>query len=181
MDTAAPERKDRADIETDDFTPRVLFADDGEHVRVSGMVGRRHEHEAVPDVEVGVWNRPPFTADLDERQHRNLDDLEQTSGSVGRAASPARVHVQSQPVALLGLIATLENHDARARVHGDVVDVAVGVVVVRKAVRQPDDRTHAEFVAENFLDVELGEVRVAIGVHQALDRRDQRALAIDGE
>ena len=48
-------------------------------------------------------------------------------------------------------------------------------------MRQPHDDVDAELVDQVLLDLAPGQVRVAVGVQQALRRRDERALAVDGD
>ncbi|PAV93554.1 hypothetical protein WR25_12586 [Diploscapter pachys] len=57
---------------------------------------------------------------------------------------------------------------------GEVVDMAIGMVV-QQAVTQPDDTRIAQILAQPALDIGLGHRRVAIGIEQALFGRHHRA------
>ncbi len=67
-------------------------------------------------------------------------------------------------------------HEARK-----VVDVAVGFVV-EDTLAEPDDASHAEEGAQLRLDLRAAQVRVSIGVEQALfgDQGGARAIDVNG-
>ena len=71
-----------------------------------------------------------------------------------------------------------QEDDAGAGEAGEVVDVAVGLVL-EDAVAEPDHLLGAEVVVERRLDRGAVELRVAVRVQQALLGGQHRALAVD--
>ena len=64
---------------------------------VPGIVERRHQHEAVGDVEVRIAGRQPLPVELDRLGHRQLDDAQRAchpglSSTAAAASSPASAH-----------------------------------------------------------------------------------------
>ncbi len=53
--------------------------------RSRGIVERRHQHEAVGDVEVGVAGRQPLAVEDDRRRHRQRHHLERAAVAASRA------------------------------------------------------------------------------------------------
>ena len=84
----------------------------------------------------------------------------------------------AQVVRVVLVVGPGQQHLAGTHVAAEVVDVAVGLVVV-EAVRQPDDALHRKVVAQGPLDLRLAQVRVAVVVEQAFLGGDQRAFAVD--
>ena len=70
-----------------------------------------------------------------------------------------------------------EQHAARPRETGDVVDMAVGLVI-RESVAQPDHLADAGIERERFLDLLLREIGIAVRVQQSLLGGEQGALAV---
>ena len=97
------------------------------------------------------------------------------------SAGDAMVDVEPQPVVLVRIVAPLEHEVARRGERGDVVDVAVGVVVERQPVREPDGAFGAELGAQLFVDLDLRHRRIPVRVHQALRRGDEGAVAVAGD
>ena len=58
--------------------------------------------------------------------------------------------------------------------------MAVGVAVLGEALPQPHHVLDAQVVAQALLDLLARQLRVAVGVQQALLGGQQRALAVDG-
>jgi hypothetical protein len=87
----------------------------------------------------------------------------------------------ARDVVRVGLLDHLEEHLARPRERGDEVDVPVGVTVLDEALAEPDDPIDAEEVAQAGLDLVLAEVRVAVGVEQALLGGQRRPGSVDDD
>ena len=66
------------------------------------------------------------------------DDVECPTAGIERTLRDPPVDVEAQPVGLVGIVAPLQHQTTRGGEGGDVVDVAVGVVVEGQTVRQPD-------------------------------------------
>ena len=106
---------------------------------------------AVGQVEVERRDHRPLAVDDDLGQHVDLDDLEpggRQHRDVARAAGRGRGASGSAVV-------WAARRPGRTQ-SGDVVDVAVGVVVLEQAVRQPHDPLDAEPRAERGLDARRG-------------------------
>jgi hypothetical protein len=76
------------------------------------------------------------------------------------------------------IVAPCEHHDTGAHEAGEVVDVAVRLVV-DDAAPEPDDALGAEVVAQHALDLAARKRGVAVGVEQALFCCQHSALAVD--
>ena len=76
------------------------------------------------------------------------------------------------------VIAPGEHHDARPCEAGEVVHVAIGLVL-RHAAAEPDHPLGAEVLEQHPLDLRTRAAGVAVGVQQALFGAQHRALAVD--
>lgn len=195
MDVAAAEE----DLAPRDHHHLVL----GEHaledrpgLGVLGIVEARRDDAAVDDQEVHVG---AGQANGGIARLAALDDIHAVALFLGRVQRAGDRHLVYHQLASLGVAAFFQHaegglaaqvvrvvlvvgpgqqHLAGTHVAAEVVDVAVGLVVV-EAVRQPDDALHRKVVAQGPLDLRLAQVRVAVVVEQAFLGGDQRAFAVD--
>ena len=84
VDAAAAVGEDGADVEADDLAVGIVLGDDRQHLVVGGVAAHRHGDDAVGDVVVEVRHGDALAADLGERQHRDLDDLDRLAEGVDR-------------------------------------------------------------------------------------------------
>ena len=84
-------------------------------------------------------------------------------------------------VRIRAVVAALEQRPARRGEGDDVVDVAVGPVVLRDRIGEPDDPGRTEGVAEHRLDRRTVVSRVPVGVEQAALGRHQRSRSVAGD
>jgi hypothetical protein len=104
--------------------------------------------------------------------------LERPAARVGRRLQAAARVERDRVLGVVVIVGPRERHDAGAHEAAEVVDVAVGLVGVH-ATAEPDDRLHAEEVAQAAFDLVAAQLRVAVAVEQALLRHEARALAVD--
>src|SRR5688572_2779818 len=76
-----------------------------------------------------------------------------------------------------GVVGPVQRDHSRLHETGQVVDMAIGLVVDH-ALAQPDDLPHAEVITQMLLDVRTAHVRISVAVQQALLGDQRRALAI---
>ncbi|MNQ43820.1 hypothetical protein D3C85_575600 [compost metagenome] len=112
-----------------------------------------------------------------QTRRRNAQDLELAAHGVGRLRQQAGGLVIDLCVRVLATEGDGAGDDARRDEAGQVVDVAVGVVV-QQAVAQPDHHLGADRGGQSGLGVGLAPVLVAVPVQQALARSQDRAFAV---
>ncbi len=151
---AAASAGERAAVDADDLAIRELLADDRERSPIGRLTGERHDHAAVPDVEVEIADR--FGRQVER------DDLE-----------PGRL--EQWPV-----FRELAQDAARRHERHDVVGMAAGLVV-RKPLREPDRPVGAQVPAERVLELLARRAGIAVRAQDRALDRDQRPIPVDGD
>ncbi len=140
-----------------------------------GAVDDGHHGPAVGQVQVQGRDVGPLPVDHDHGEDVDLDDL------IARAGEHLDVGPEPVVVGVPRVSRGLGQHDPGTDAEGDVVDVAVGVVVMEQTVGEPEDPLDAQPPPELGLDAGPVEAGVPVGVEQALLRRDHRPRSVHGD
>jgi hypothetical protein len=136
VDPAAAERQ-RLAGDGDRLAARVERGDQRERLAVRLLSPHGDDETAVADVEVRVRHDDRRLLALDVRKPRQLDDVQ------AGVAQPAQVVLAGRVVRVRLVGHGLEHDPPGLDERADVVDVAVGVVVLDKPGAQPDDALRA--------------------------------------
>ena len=137
----------------------------------------RHHDDAVSDDEVHVrGGRDVARRVAIQPDARDAHDIEPTAHRVRRRLEGAGDLLERRRIGVVGAAGRLAHDAPRCHETGDVVDVAVGVVVL-ETFRDPDDGPGAERFTERPLGLGLRPA-VAVGIEQRLARRQDRAFAV---
>ena len=93
--------------------------------------------------------------------------LERPAARVGRRLQAAARVERDRVLRVALVVGPRQRDDAGPHEAAEVVDVAVGLVVVHAAA-EPDHPLDAEVVAQAALDLVAAQLRIAVGVEQAL-------------
>ena len=165
-----------------DGTPTTLWSGNtvcsaGERGLLGWRAVDRHDDQTIGDDEVHVRGRRDLAegvaieADAGDARH-----LELAPRGIRRRFERARDRFERLAVGIVVARRRLADDAARADEARDVVDMAVGVVVLQALV-DPDDLPGAEGFAERRFGLRLGPA-VAVRVEQRLPRGQHRALAV---
>ena len=141
---------------------------------VGGAAGQRHDHAPVAEIEVEIGQhhlrpRHPAVGQQGELDHPEAGGLGPPvvlgHGLVVGVAGWRRLQQQAVVIG-----------DRRAH-----VDVPVGVPILHQATAEPDDLGRSQVALEGPLDVLPRQLRVAVGVEQALLGGDQPPSTIHAD
>src|SRR5882724_3323722 len=146
---------------------------------VVAVVEPGHDDAAIGQIEIDVARLQSPAAPIRAFAQRllHLDDLDPAPFRVARVGEPANGFAHRRVVAMRTRTRYTDEHAARRHEAGDVVDMAVRFVV-GKTVAEPDHAPRAGEERKALLDLLAVEMRIPVGVEQALFGGHQRALPV---
>uniref|UniRef100_A0A0N4ZLB6 PE-PGRS family protein n=1 Tax=Parastrongyloides trichosuri TaxID=131310 RepID=A0A0N4ZLB6_PARTI len=175
--TAARQGGDRRqgdDLAIGEDSGQGLAGQTGGHLIAIG----RHDDSAVRDQEVHMAGRNrALVLVQDQARRRDAQHPDRATGGVGHGRERLGGFVIDFGVGVLGAETDRAGDDAGRDEAGQVVDVAVGMVV-QQAVAQPQHLPGAQGLGEGGFGRFFGPAGVAVAVQHALARGQHRALAV---
>ncbi len=167
-------------VDLKNVAARKAFRDRLARFFVVRIIEGRHHHAAIGEVEIDIacGERPPARIGALLARLEDLDHIEAPSFGVARLAEPADRFAHRLVIGMGARGRHADDHAARRCETGDVVDMAVGFLI-RETLAQPDHAARAGEQRQAFLHLLPVEMRIAVGIKEALLGRDQRAFAVD--
>ena len=165
-------------IDPDHLPPGEDLAQDPERRVIRRLAVGRHQDAVVDDEEIGVARRQVATGEADGAGQGELDDLERGPVAQAHRAQAPEVLAHRAVVGRGGVVLRHRHEPAPADEAGEVVDMAVGVVV-GQPLADPEDLVDRQALADGGVE---GRVVAALGpVGVVLDGlgREQEAVARD--
>ena len=178
------------------FVLRENFLQDGLGLCIHRVIKARRDNAAVDDQKVHVRTGQAFRRITILAACNLVDAITLFLGGVHRPRNRHFVHHKRPPlgvragrqnvhrrmtthiVGIALIVSPGQQHLARRNVAAEVIHMAVGFII-EQTIRQPDNLIHSQICTQHAFDFFAGQVRVAVAVHQALSRSNQRAFTVN--
>src|SRR5689334_15694665 len=178
MDAAAAlDDVERLDLQN--VASRKTSGDDLARLLVVAIVETRHDDTAIGKIEVDVarLERPSAPVGALHQRLLHFDDLNLSAAGIARRAQDANRLHHRREIGMRARTRNADEHAAGCDKTSDVVDMPVSLVI-GETLAQPDHAPGTGKERQTLFDLLSVEMRIAIGIEQALIGGQKRTLPV---